>query len=76
MSVVAVSRWTGRAGWTSLHSFALAFGALAAAMLAGFPLLWISGAGKSDYAGKLFLNGVAIIALIRLRMKLGHPSSD
>ena len=69
-----VVRWTARSGWTSLHSLTLAFGALAAAMLAGFPLLWVSGAGSVDYAGKLFLNVVAILALARLGLKLRPPS--
>jgi hypothetical protein len=60
---VEVSRWTARAAWTDLHSLALAFGALVAAMLGGFPLLAFSGAGMIDHTGKLLLNVTTIIAL-------------
>jgi hypothetical protein len=74
-AVVAVSRWSARAGWTDLHSLALALGALAAAMLAGFALLWISGAGRVDHVGKLLLDAVAMFVLVRLGLKLGSASA-
>lgn len=39
-------------------------------MLAGFPMLWIAGAGTIDRAGKLVLNLVAIGALFHLGRQL------
>jgi hypothetical protein len=69
-AAMAASRWTARAGWTDLHSLALASGALVASMLAGFALLSVSGAGMIDYAGKLLLNVVTIIALVLLGVRV------
>jgi hypothetical protein len=76
-TVMVISRWTARAGWSDLHSLAIASGVLVAAMLAGFPLLWFSGGGTIDQAGKLLLNVVTIIALVLLgarvmRTRLAH----
>lgn len=70
VTVMVISRWTARVGWTDFHSLALASGALVAAMLAGFPLLSFSGGGTIDQAGKLLLNVVTIIALVLLGVRV------
>jgi len=69
---IAINRWSARAGWTDLHSLALVSGGLIAAMLAGFPLLSLSGGGTIDQVGKLLLNVVTIIALVLLGIRVSR----
>jgi hypothetical protein len=71
-AIVMVYRWINRPGWSDLHSLALASGALLASMLAGFQVLNGGGASRIDFVGKALINGIAILGLIRLGMRLGR----
>lgn len=59
-------RWSRAAAWQDPSCLALVFGALSASMLAGFLVLKLGGAPRIDVVGKLVLNIIAVVLLIRL----------
>jgi hypothetical protein len=68
--------WSARSGWTDLHRFASISGALAASMLAGFPILFSSQAPLVDVVGKIVFNGIAIAALVVLGKSLRRSAHE
>ena len=65
-ALALVGHWASSASWHDAHRLALVFGAVAASMLAGFGVLQVGGAPLLDVLGKLILNVIAIVLLIRL----------
>ncbi len=68
-SIFVVKRWNDRFGWGEVNSVAIILGALTASMLAGFPVLYGSGAPLIDYVGKAVLNVLATSAIFLLLVK-------
>jgi len=61
-----INRWAKSAAWQDSELLALIDGALVASMLAGFLIFKLGGARPIDVVGKLLLNVVAIVLLVRL----------
>jgi hypothetical protein len=68
-ALALIGHWASRSSWHDAHRLALVFGALAASMLAGFAVLQVGGAPLIDTLGKLTLNVIAIVLLIRFAWK-------
>lgn len=58
--------WSVQPGWNDARRLAAVAGAVAASMLAGFPIMSASGAPRIDVAGKILFNAVAVLLLIKL----------
>lgn len=65
-----IADWSRRAHWTDTHCLALVFGGLVASMMAGFLVFGIGGAVSIDWIGKLVLNVIAILLLLRLGARM------
>ena len=61
-----LSRWSRSPAWRDSSRLALSFGAILASMLAGFLVFALGGALPIDVIGKLVLNAIAVVLLIRL----------
>lgn len=61
-----INHWAKGPAWQDSSRLALIFGALIASMLAGFLIFQLGGALPIDVVGKLVLNVVAILLLVRL----------
>jgi len=61
-----INHWAKSPAWQDSSRLALIDGGLAASMLAGFLIFKLSGALPIDVVGKLVLNLVAIVLLVRL----------
>ena len=68
-SFALIGRWASSPSWHDTHRLALVFGTLTSSMLAGFVVLHVGRALLIDILGKLILNVIAIMLLIRLSRK-------
>ena len=66
VSFFLINRWAKSPAWQDSSRLALICGGLAASMLAGFLIFKLGGAVPVDIVGKLVLNVVAIVLLVRL----------
>jgi hypothetical protein len=66
--------WTAHSGWGDLHALALTTGALVDSMAAGFLVLKGSGTGPVDFVGKAILNAIAVVGLMRLRVRFSRDA--
>jgi hypothetical protein len=75
--LILMRRWSSSRGWQDPHRFSAVFGALMACMLAGFVMFWIGGALRVDWIGKLLLNGIAVVLMMKLagRMEARETTS-
>jgi hypothetical protein len=69
VSLLGIKWWNDRFGWSDVNALALILGALAASMLAGFPVLYGSSASLIDYVGKAVLNVLATSAMVLLLVR-------
>ena len=77
------ARWTSSPAWGDRHRFAVVSGGIAACMAGGFVIFAVGGALPIDWAGKILLDGIAVLWLARLGIGLrpepdtaGNPAND
>src|SRR5579871_3236323 len=63
-------RWTARSEWGDPHRFAMVFGRVPGCVLGGFLLFQVGGASRIDWAGKLVVNRLALVWLVRIGRNL------
>jgi len=69
-SFALVRSWSARSDWNDACLLAAVSGAIAASMLAGFPIMIASGAPRIDLAGKIVFNIVAVLLLFTFATRL------
>ena len=74
-SFVRFQSWSACAGWNDACRLAAVSGAIAASMLAGFPIMIASGAPRIDLVGKFVFNIIAVCLLIGLDARLQREAS-
>ena len=75
LAYTLIERWSQSTEWRDSSRLALVCGGLMASMLAGFLIFKLGGAQPVDVVGKLILNVVAVLCLVRLARKSpGRPS--
>jgi len=70
-----IAHWSGSPAWQDSSRLALVSGGLIASMLAGFLVFKVGGALPIDVVGKLALNVIAVVLLIRLARRVQSRSS-
>jgi hypothetical protein len=76
LAFAIVLRWSRSIHWREPQRLAIMSGALVASMVAGFPILFLSQAPRIDVVGKVVLNVLAFVLLIRLDFKLRSRERD
>ena len=76
LALALLRRWTAAADWRDAHRCALVIGALSGSMAGGFAVLVVGAAGTFDVVGKLVLNVVALLLLVRLARRVGRDPDE
>jgi hypothetical protein len=66
--------WSAAPAWRDAHRLALIAGAVGAAMVAGFALFLVGGASPVDAGGKLLLDLLAVLWIVRLARRRGREA--
>jgi hypothetical protein len=65
-----IRHWSSSAAWQDVHRLALVFGALVGNMLAGFAVMRAGGVLPVDLVGKIVLNVIAVLLMVRLASRI------
>jgi len=74
IALAVFPRWGAHPGWRDGHRYAVVFGAMLGSMAAG--QVGFIGAIPLDLYGKLALDGLAVILMLRLGLRLRQPAAD
>jgi hypothetical protein len=69
--LLLLPRWTAHTVWSDRHQFAALFGAILGSMLLSF--VGFIGGLRMDLYFKIIVDALAVVWLLRLRVRLGQP---